>query len=151
MHTYILIYIQQYIWGRSCFFRIMTAQVSSVLMLCQIKNTLYKRNVIQTRRLPLNIKYAVHLPATKQNTTVSSGQWHANSSNYNRNQGLQKTHGHSNSVTQHMPQNLNDRVAVKRTVGLLRKQQYSTMVNSMTMNTKVGWPHRTNYYLSPPP
>jgi hypothetical protein len=98
IHTYV-IYTHNSIYEVGVFFRIMTAHISSVLTLCPIKNTLYKPNAIQTRRFPLIIMYAVHLPATKQNTTFSSGQWHVKRSNYNRNKGLQKTHTLSTVVT----------------------------------------------------
>lgn len=75
----------------------------------------------------------------QQNTAVSSGQWHVNSSNYNRNKGLQKTHGLATEVTKNTTPNFNDRVAVKRTVVLLRNQKYSKMVNSMAVRT-LRWP-----------
>jgi hypothetical protein len=75
VHTYIhTLYTYNSIYEVRVFLRIMTAHIISVRTLCQMKNTLYKPNAIQTRRLPLIIKYAVHLPATKQNTTVSSGR-----------------------------------------------------------------------------
>jgi hypothetical protein len=79
IHTHTYTYIRTLcthnnIYEVGVFFRIITAHISSVLTLCQIKNTLYKPNAIQTRRLPLIIMYAVHLPATKQNTTQQLAQ-----------------------------------------------------------------------------
>jgi hypothetical protein len=64
-------------------------------------------------------------------------------------QVAQKTHGLSTVVTKNTPLNFNDCVTVRETVGALIKQQYITMVNSMAMNTKGGWPHRTNYFSHP--